>query len=54
MEIIKIGYCSICLNNSHEEVKMVKREIISTDEKGYWRMDGLICPKCGSCVICNW
>jgi hypothetical protein len=45
---ILIGYCNICLNNAHKEVKLVKRLVVSTDEKGYWRKECLICPKCGA------
>jgi hypothetical protein len=43
-----IGICEVCINNSHEEVKMVKRVIISTDENGYWKKEILCCPVCGS------
>jgi hypothetical protein len=48
MEKEHIWTCEICINNSHKEVRMVKRVITSTDENGYWKIEMLCCPNCGS------
>lgn len=44
-----IWLCDICLRNAHQKVNMVKRVVVSTDEKGYWEKEMLLCPKCGNC-----
>jgi len=41
--------CEVCLKNAHKKVRMIKRELVSSDEEGYWREEVWVCPECGSC-----
>jgi hypothetical protein len=42
------GVCEYCLKNSHEEVKMVRENIVSADTAGNCSEEFWVCPACGS------
>lgn len=39
------GVCDICLNNSHEEIKMIREKIFYS---GGNSVEMWVCPQCGS------
>ena len=41
------GMCGSCLQNSHEEVKMVRDKIVSGDPEGKHSQEMWCCPVCG-------
>jgi len=40
--------CEICLKNSHEKVKLVRKKIISGDPEGKYSKEFWVCPVCGA------
>jgi uncharacterized protein with PIN domain len=40
--------CEVCLKNSHKEVKLVRKKIISGDLDGKYSKEFWVCPVCGS------